>query len=790
MINQPMELEQVKATDWLGERLNRGYVAVSNLRGSLWWEGSCWGHEHVARWMRNVTLYGQYSGYYHPAMQEVLEGMFTLLADGRAFATYDQNALAAYNEEELLSGFIAHYRKFPDPRVLEAARRMGQSIATNHPKLAGSHYYKSLAIAPLLALEAITHDPAFLKAATDIAEDQQLVLLEIEQGAHGAASSMILCGHLALFETTGSRRYLDWALKLWEAIRQRMFITGGIGEMLFFTAPPSEGDLHDETCQHSWWTLANLQMWRATGDVRYLDLVERILFNHFLFSQLHRGEDAGFCALGDIDQGFRGQHNFICCDNEGFFGLMEVARHAITMDLAQSSVSINLLLPVEVRWVHSNGAHCRVRIETAYPVKGSARITVEMDRAAEFSLRIRIPGGVQPSQVDVNDQVIQSQLENNYVVIDRTWQNNDSLSFVFPIPMRVETDNTGAGAKSVTVTVDGTPCAAKRIGVFHGPVLSALFRTGHDNDLSWIWNGDYPEALDSGGCVFLDYPESKNSYREDVGSGPALSTEVSIQGGMPSIRWIQKLGADVTIAHKVRILPGLPVTIEWHETVEGWDGKGKLLCSGLRYATAKQTKNLRYGDIAFPYPFPAVTTRDDLRASSEFVAGGGSYSLSERLTDGGALSKTGTFRLSNGSFRTICHYDAATIAGLEGKVSANWAGIYFVPVPGKRTEIKRRLIFSLHDQPLSQDLTRLELERVPRISVLVKPESAGTFTITLSGGVIELTPILIPKDSGLKAGWVAQGSLAAASLVDYDETHLIARLPVPGIYRVESGQAL
>lgn len=693
--------DQVLPNSWLAERLERAFVAVTNLRGSLWWPGSMWGYEHVARWIRNVALHQPN----HTALPETVEKLVGLVEAGKVFADYEKHGLAAYNEEEVVAGLLAHYRVFGDARVLAAARQLGASIAANHPRLAGNHYYKSLAIGPLCDLAEVTGDDAFLTAALAIAEDQQLALLRLP-GTHGAAAGMIACWHVKLFERTGQRRYLDWALEIWEAIRQRQFVTGGLGEVLRFTAPPSESDLHDEACQHSWWLMANLALWRATDESRFLAQVERTFYNHFLFAQLHRGEDGGFCALGDVDQAFRGQHNYICCDNEAFFGFKEFVRHAVTA--TPDGVSVNFLLPVAG---HVNGLG--FRLETDYPVTGSATLHVTSAEPRELTLRF--------PQSNLKDQ-------------RRVWKPGDRVQIVLPMPMRVELDNNGAGARSVPVRFDGQEQPAKRVAVFHGPVVAVMFRTGHGNQLSWVWNGDYPEALESNG-------------------GDARDIEVSTIGGLALLRWHN--GA-------VTVLPGLPVHLDWQ-------GRG-----AIRYATAKRVKNHVYGDVAFPYPFPAVTTRDNLSAGNQFVAGGGSFSLAETLSDGGELKKTGTVRLSNGTFRTICHYDPAQVTRVIGRVAADWAGIEL------ETDYGYRLIFPLAAQPLSQDLTRLECESVQQVQVTL----TGT-RLQLRGPVIEHTPVLLPKSLGLTAGTVVQDHRVAALLADYDADHLIARLPVPGDYVIQ-----
>jgi len=792
----PLDIGQVKVSGWLGERIDRGIVAVDNLFGSLWWHGSMWGYEHVARWIRNQILYGRYSGRFHPAIPGVKDALLGLVADGRAFARYAENALAAYNEEEFLMGLLSHYEHYRETAVLDAATRIASSIAGNHRILAGNHYYKSLAIVRLLDLVRLGGDKTFLSAAIEIAGDQKLAMLKVEGqgengnfgGTHGAAACMILCAHVDLFEATGDKRYMDWAVHSWQAIRERMFITGGIGEHLRFLKPPEEGqDLHDETCQHSWWLMANFRLWHATGEARYLDMAERIIYNHLLFSQLHLGEDAGFCALGNVDQGFRGQHNYICCDNEGFLALIETARRIVTSDAARREASVNLLVPATCSLPLGGKEDVRLSIETDYPINGRVTVRVETGQPARFTLKVRVPGGQAPASFTMNGGKADVAFEGGYVSSDRVWKNGDALNIVFPIAMRAEADNTGSGAKSAPVILDGRQVPAKRIGVFHGPVLAVLFRTGHGNDLNWVWTGDYPEVLDSGGCVFENYPTSKSDYLQaregqfDTGRA-ADRTEVTTTGRAPLVRWSHTLNGRVVLSQEVRIHPGLPVTMDWTERIKGLGEGESIQCSGMRFGVAKRSIST-YGNCGFPYPFPAVTTRDDLSANVGFVAGGGSFSLAEKLEDGAALEKTGTYRLSNGYFRAICHYDKAEVARVVGRVAKEWAGIYFEPQPGA-TMLTRRLVFPLAQKPLNQDLTLLETKNAKVVRFNVERGPGAQTTVEISGPLVQDMPLIVPRSTGLRAGWLLHNATHAAVLLDWDAGNLVVRLPAPGTYAV------
>lgn len=613
-----------------------------------------------------------------------------------------------------------------------------------------------------------------------IADWQPLELLTLH--AHGAAAAMIGTWYARLATITGDTKYLDWSRQVHRAMRDRQFVTGGIGESLAFDASPDESDLHDETCQTAWWMFFNLALWQATGDTGHLDLVERIFFNHFLFQQLHRGEDAGFSAMGDIDQGCRGSHNYICCDNEGFHALHELLRHAVTVDNAGRTIDMHLILPCEMSAAFADGI-VSVRQESDYPVRGEARFRIMTHAPAAFTLRVRIPGWTRPPGVYLNGTPVACRIEGAYVAVERAWSDRDALTVVFPLPMRVEADMTGAGADAAEVTLDGVTQPARRVAVLSGPVVAAIFRAGHGNDVSWVWTGDYPEILDTGGCPHLGYPASKPDYLlrdgDTLHAGGAYGM-IADTAGLPILRWTAYLG-EVRVEHAVTVLPGLPLTLEHRETITGWDGRGALLCAGIRYALRKTKRNPVYRDRLHQraYPEPMVTTKPDISDITHEEYGNGTFSRYERLDDGAALPVTGSLRLENGCFRTICRYDAAPVAQVVCRRTEDWVGIYLRPTPAETFTLTCRLVFPLARQPLCQTAVKQQEERARQAMAALDGD-----TLTLTGPLLLDAPALIPRLAGLEAGITLCSATTCATLYPYDADYFIARVHVPGVYRV------
>ena len=180
----------------------------------------------------------------------------------------------------------------------------------------------------------------------------------------------------------------------------------------------------------------------------------------------------------------------------------------------------------------------------------------------------------------------------------------------------------------------------------------------------------------------------------------------------------------------------------------GWDGKGRLLCSGLRFATVK-TATSSYGPLSWPYPFPCVTTKPDLSNTGDLVKQAGTFGLYEQLVDGAALAKTGVVALNNGYFGAISLYDPEPVNQVICRRDENWVGVYLEPASSKSIVLSRRLVFPLSEKPMSQTTALRISEKASQVKASVEGDR-----LVLTGPVLHGAAILIPKATGLKPGSV------------------------------------
>src|SRR5262245_20396937 len=124
----------------------------------------------------------------------------------------------------------------------------------------------------------------------------------------------------------------------------------------------------------------------------------------------------------------------------------------------EQGLYVNLLVPSEVEWTHG-GEVVRVRQETDYPEAETSRVTVTLDRPAEFALHFRVPGWSSGATMTVNGEPVLASFEpGDWATIQREWQSGDVAAITIPMALR-------------TVPVDHQH--PNRSAIMYGPVVLA-----------------------------------------------------------------------------------------------------------------------------------------------------------------------------------------------------------------------------------------------------------------------------------------------------------------------------
>jgi uncharacterized protein len=285
----------------------------------------------------------------------------------------------------------------------------------------------------------------------------QDVLPGLHAYSHVNALSSGMQGYLKLGDPKYVRAVNNAVNLIW---KDQSFATGGWGPNEAFVEP-GKGQLGASlsSTHRSFETpcgaYAHFKVMRylltLTGDSRYGDSIERVLYNtilgalpvredgsSFYYSDYHRAamktyrrEIAGAVYRWDHDA------RWPCCS-----GTLPqvVADYTInTYFRGSDGIYVNLYVPSRLTWM-AKSVHCALIQQTAYPTGSLVTMRMELSEPLEFSLYLRIPAwaGSQTS-ISVNgNRPTETPPAGTFFPVRRTWKSGDLLEFHIDQPVRTE----------------------------------------------------------------------------------------------------------------------------------------------------------------------------------------------------------------------------------------------------------------------------------------------------------------------------------------------------------------
>lgn len=386
-----------------------------------------------------------------------------------------------YNMGHLLTAACVHHRATGKDNFLRIARQVGDYLCTvflPRPKELAHFGFNPSNIMGAVELYRTTGEPRYLKLAQTFVDmrgsapggsdqNQDKVPLRKEQEAvgHAVTAAYLWCGAADVYAQTGEQALREALARLWEDVTERkMYITGGTAALHTgeadrrllkrgprdsiheaFGAPyqlPNR-TAYNETCANIAHAMWSWRMLALTGEAKYADVMERVLYNSMLSGMGVEGKDFFYtnplrrikgAPLLSNDSAARWPdttpaspvHCFCCPSN--------VAR-----TLAELSGWAYGVSPDTV-WVHLYGgsvfdsAGIRLVQKTRYPWDGQATITIERTPETPWALRLRIPGWAQGARLRVNGEASDVEVQPlTYAVIERRWSPGDKIQLELPM---------------------------------------------------------------------------------------------------------------------------------------------------------------------------------------------------------------------------------------------------------------------------------------------------------------------------------------------------------------------
>lgn len=285
------------------------------------------------------------------------------------------------------------------------------------------------------------------------------VLDQAEAVGHAVRGAYMYTAMADLSEATGYNRYLKASQRIWEdVVHGKIYITGGIGSKEHGEAFGESYELpnmtaYTETCASVANVFWNHRLYRATGDAKYLDVLERTLYNGLISGIGSDGCHFFYPNPLESDGSFEraGWFDCSCCPvNVGRFmpGLKQYV-----WSLTDEGVNVNLFISSQAR-LSTIGGEVVIRQVTDYPWSGKITISIDPDNDGSlFSLGIRVPewtgdspftGGLysyasgerRKIRINVNGKRTKVRTVNGFAVIEREWNRGDAVDISLPVEPR------------------------------------------------------------------------------------------------------------------------------------------------------------------------------------------------------------------------------------------------------------------------------------------------------------------------------------------------------------------
>ncbi|HET6181659.1 MAG TPA: beta-L-arabinofuranosidase domain-containing protein [Candidatus Sulfotelmatobacter sp.] len=265
------------------------------------------------------------------------------------------------------------------------------------------------------------------------------------EGRHAYSHVNSLCSAMQAYLTVGSEKHLLAAKNGFDFVAAQSFATGGWGADETLRAPGS-AEIHKSlTGTHSSFetpcgSYAHFKLTRyllrVTGDSRYGDSMERVMYNTVLGSLPLEADGRTYYYS---DYNFKGRkvyhkQTWACCSGT----LPQVAAdYRINTYLRDGrGVYVNLYIPSTLRFTQGR-AQVQMTQKSEYPYDSHVQLEVKTSHAAEFAVNLRIPAWAEKASVSVNGKRSAAEA-GSFARLQRKWKSGDRIDLELPLTARLE----------------------------------------------------------------------------------------------------------------------------------------------------------------------------------------------------------------------------------------------------------------------------------------------------------------------------------------------------------------
>lgn len=369
-----------------------------------------------------------------------------------------------YTMHKIISGLLQVYKITKNQTAYEILIKLGDWVYNRTSKWTEEIQKRVLAVEYggmndcMYELYKISHRENHLEAAhkfdelslfTPIYEHQDIL-----NGRHANTTIPKFLGSLNRYRALGKQEkfYLRAGENFWDMVcNHHSYITGGNSEWEHFGKPEildaERTNCNCETCNTYNMLKLSRELFKITGDVKYADFYENTLINAILSSQ---NPETGMTmyfqpmATGYFKVYGTPFDKFWCCIGTGMENFTKL-NDSIYFQ-GENNIYVNQYVSSILNLPENE---FKLIQETDIPETDKAIFKIEAKNPVSLKISFRSPDWISGSvTVKINGQAVEAAAVNGYIVLDREWEDEDSIELTLPMKVTASVlpDNKHAAA--------------------------------------------------------------------------------------------------------------------------------------------------------------------------------------------------------------------------------------------------------------------------------------------------------------------------------------------------------
>jgi len=481
-----------------------------------------------------------------------------------------------YNAGHLIEAAVAYYNSTGKRKLLDVAIRVADNLDSTF-RLQNRHWvsgHQEIELA-LVKLYHATSNKKYLDMADwylqqrghgygkgviwdkwktpEYCQDEVPVKDQKEITGHAVRAMYLYTGAADVGAAKKDTGYMKAMKTVWEdVVFRNMYVTGGIGSSGKNEGFSKDYDLPNEnayceTCASVGMVLWNQRMNLLTGESKYIDVLEKSLYNGALDGLSFSGDRFFYGnPLSSNGNHKRSEWFGTACCPSNIARLIESLGDYIYAK-SDNDLWVNLFVGSNASIDLKNNT-VQLEQRTNYPWDGDVQLVVSPQKKSKFSLHIRIPGWVQnqPSPGDtyrfldnsvkkwtltLNGQTIPYKVTNGYAVINKEWEKGDIVSLSLPIETKK------------VIAIDSISEDRNKISLQRGPLMYCFEHPDNDGMVANIYIPDNIQFSNNfennllGGIMKLEADAPTIKISED---GLTVKTENKRIAAIPYFAWANR----------------------------------------------------------------------------------------------------------------------------------------------------------------------------------------------------------------------------------------------------------